>query len=609
MVVNVYNSDLKKIIIRASSNKKEDLDDFNFAFNPSKFSIQKIRKDNELIIASSISNLNEILKLLEAIQSFHGFKLVIDDSLYSNLFHFKELSQISEQDLIIKLKEKGFKRDLFSFQLRNLSNLSRFNIGAELSVPGGGKTSVALAYFSLLRKKNSKLVIICPLNAMIAWDREMRDCLESSSINKVNFHGIEKFNRIHDLTLPNINSDKMENQIFFMTTYTQLHSQMDSLTEFMRKNDVFLFLDESHRMKKGDSGFWGRNCLKLKDYPSHKLILSGTPITNDISDLSAQLKFLYSKNISESDLIPKLNNVMVRTTKADLPIPELESEIRTIGMTEEQIEIDELFNSKLKKLIYDEDQTIQHIEEIQKILIYRIMLSSNPLLLRKRMIQDGFSSELLPRQNGLKIQEACRIARELYIKGEKVVIWSFFRENIEIINDLLRDLGSQFIHGGVDTGEVGVEGTRDDILDKFENDSNYNILVANPSAAGEGISLHHSCQKSIYVDRTFNAGHFLQSRDRIHRIGLPKDKKPKEIILVNEKNNKGIDKDVHLNLQRKIKLMENVLNDKSINPRNIIDLSNFSSYMNWENDEYSLSAVNNFSEAVNINDILEFLQK
>lgn len=36
----------------------------------------------------------------------------------------------------------------------------------------------------------------------------------------------------------------------------------------------------------------------------------------------------------------------------------------------------------------------------------------------------------------------------------------------------------------------------------------------------EGVSLHHECHDAVYVDRTFNAGQYLQSIDRIHRLGL-----------------------------------------------------------------------------------------
>jgi hypothetical protein len=44
--------------------------------------------------------------------------------------------------------------------------------------------------------------------------------------------------------------------------------------------------------------------------------------------------------------------------------------------------------------------------------------------------------------------------------------------------------------------------------------------VANPAACAEGISLHRVCHNAIYVDRSFNAAHYLQSVDRIHRLGL-----------------------------------------------------------------------------------------
>src|SRR5690606_22572035 len=49
------------------------------------------------------------------------------------------------------------------------------------------------------------------------------------------------------------------------------------------------------------------------------------------------------------------------------------------------------------------------------------------------------------------------------------------------------------------------------------------IMVANPAAASEGVSLHTVCHHALYLDRTFNAAHYLQSEDRIHRFGLPEN--------------------------------------------------------------------------------------
>ena len=46
------------------------------------------------------------------------------------------------------------------------------------------------------------------------------------------------------------------------------------------------------------------------------------------------------------------------------------------------------------------------------------------------------------------------------------------------------------------------------------------VLLANPAALAEGVSLHTVCHDAVYLDRTFTAGQYLQSVNRIHRLGL-----------------------------------------------------------------------------------------
>jgi SNF2 family DNA or RNA helicase len=58
------------------------------------------------------------------------------------------------------------------------------------------------------------------------------------------------------------------------------------------------------------------------------------------------------------------------------------------------------------------------------------------------------------------------------------------------------------------------------------------VLLANPAALGEGVSLHEVCHDAIYLDRTFNAGQYLQSVDRIHRLGLPPDQETRVTFLI-----------------------------------------------------------------------------
>lgn len=40
----------------------------------------------------------------------------------------------------------------------------------------------------------------------------------------------------------------------------------------------------------------------------------------------------------------------------------------------------------------------------------------------------------------------------------------------------------------------------------------------------ESVSLHKACQYAVYLERSFNAGQYMQSLSRIYRIGSDKNK-------------------------------------------------------------------------------------
>lgn len=63
--------------------------------------------------------------------------------------------------------------------------------------------------------------------------------------------------------------------------------------------------------------------------------------------------------------------------------------------------------------------------------------------------------------------------------------------------------------------------TREKIVKAFQHpDCPFKVIIANPFAVAESISLHKACHNAIYIERSFNAAHFVQSKDRIHRYGL-----------------------------------------------------------------------------------------
>ena len=85
------------------------------------------------------------------------------------------------------------------------------------------------------------------------------------------------------------------------------------------------------------------------------------------------------------------------------------------------------------------------------------------------------------------------------------------------------------------------------------------VLVANPAAAGEGISLHSVCHHAIYVDRNYNAAQYLQSEDRIHRFGVT-EVTHIEILVAED----SVDSSVTRRLGVKVARMARVLNDPSL---------------------------------------------
>ena len=82
------------------------------------------------------------------------------------------------------------------------------------------------------------------------------------------------------------------------------------------------------------------------------------------------------------------------------------------------------------------------------------------------------------------------------------------------------------------------------------------MLIANPAACAESISLHKVCHHAVYLDRSFNCAHYLQSLDRIHRLGLSKDQKTYYYLF---QSAGSIDEIVDTRLREKMKRMRDIV--------------------------------------------------
>ena len=93
-----------------------------------------------------------------------------------------------------------------------------------------------------------------------------------------------------------------------------------------------------------------------------------------------------------------------------------------------------------------------------------------------------------------------------------------FVASIQNLSEALENMG---IRTRCIYGEVPLE-ERQQILADFRS-GKIQVLLTNPHTLAESVSLHSVCHDAIYFEYSYNLVHLLQSKDRIHRLGLPDD--------------------------------------------------------------------------------------
>jgi SNF2 family DNA or RNA helicase len=444
-----------------------------------------------------------------------------------------------EEEIQPRLAEFGFARILTGEQRRDVVRMVSLRHAANFSVPGAGKTTVALAVHLLIRDPQTKFVVVAPKNAFGAWDEVLEECLDPLDQDADN----TPFVRLEG-GFDNIRRILAQEPARAIISYDQLARVSEVMIDYLRFHRVHLILDESHRMKAGDQSLRGAALLRLAHLPARRDILTGTPIPRSMDDIAPQLDFLWpgqglGRRIAQADEPgPMLRGLYVRTTKGELGLAPPIKHWIPVEMSPAQLSLYALMREQiLSRLAGIRTDPNIDLPAARRSVIRLLQVASNPILTVRRLTAEAprdfpYNDPLIERIFGAIVAEpdspklirACELARTI-LNGDpnsRVVIWSCFTETVERLAELLSDFGATFIHGGVPTGAAADLSTREGRIRAFHDESGTcRVLVANPAACSEGISLHRICHHAIYVDRSYNAGHFLQSVDRIHRLGLP----------------------------------------------------------------------------------------
>jgi len=455
-----------------------------------------------------------------------------------------------------QLSESGFERVLTDRQVSNVIVLSSRSSGATFSVPGAGKSTEALATYVLRRNEGDKLLIVCPKNALGSWDNEIAACIPTLAARTRRLTGGNEGVQV------GLHSDAA----VYLITYQQLVRVQPLVQQFVASGSVHVFLDESHRVKGGASTSSGAAVLRLSHIAKSKLILSGTPMPQATADLVPQFSFLYPEiAVDETTVVDAIRPIFVRTTKKQLGLRRPDVIRRSTEMAPAQAELYGLLRSQIARdarfALHDPSNRAFRI--LGRSVIRAIQAASNPMLLVDSLegIDPGLFGDVMREGDSPKVKAVIERAENLVRHNQKVVIWTSFVKNVEYLAWRLNEHGSVYIHGGVGAGADDSLDTREGRIKNFLEPSGAMVMVANPAAAGEGISLHSRCHHALYLDRTFNAGHFLQSQDRIHRYGLEPDQRT-TIELFEAQG--SVDQIVSERVAQKVDAMGKVLDDPDL---------------------------------------------
>ncbi|MFN0255229.1 DEAD/DEAH box helicase [Pedobacter ureilyticus] len=416
----------------------------------------------------------------------------------------------------------NFKGDLRHYQKAGynwFSFLREYNFGGCLADDMGlGKTIQTLAMLQKMKEEDtqnnshSTSLIIMPTSLIYNWINEAKKFTPSLKILS------------HTGTNRNKDVATFDKYDVVITTYGVTRVDADVLQGFYFN---YIILDESQNIKNPSSkSFKAVRMLKSR----HKLVLSGTPIENSVSDLWTQLTFLnpgllgtqtffneeYVQAIEkrkDEDKAKKLQAIIkpfvLRRTKEQVAaeLPPKTEQIYYCNMSEDQAAYYEKTKSAYRNdLLSSMDNGTYAKKQIQILqgLTALRQLANHPVMIDEEYTSDSgkFENVMHTLDNVLK-------------GGHKVLIFSQFVKHLEIFRKHLEK--EQISYAYLDGGTKN----RGEIVADFQQNEDLKVFLISIKAGGVGLNLTQADYVFI-LDPWWNPAIEQQAIDRTHRIGQDK---------------------------------------------------------------------------------------
>jgi|AntAceMinimDraft_1070359.scaffolds.fasta_scaffold04724_2 SNF2 family DNA or RNA helicase len=377
---------------------------------------------------------------------------------------------------------------------------------------GTGKTVISLSVLESLFScgEVQKAVVVAPKTLIRnGWLPEIRKFWPSPNISIVEVEGtkqqrLSKYREQHD---------------FYLLTYDAAYRDLISLKSLMASAKVGLVVDESYFVKNSQS-LRGAALEGISNAAAFRLILCGTPAPNSPADIVHQF------NLSD------LGYTFGHWTQSELKEPDQEkisSAISERGVMLRRLKSDVLESLPPKKIainwfdlnvhqrqLYDEAKTefLLYLKNLSQETFTRDLVTY--FQRRAALLQICISPNLIgdPLVDSAKYEAVLNRVQELFVENpdRKLLVWSAYTKSTDHLMHILKTYSPARIDGTMNS-----DNRRESLL-RFQNDSNSKIMIGNPSAAGAGLNLVEA-DVALYVSHSNQAAPFMQSIDRIHRIG------------------------------------------------------------------------------------------
>ncbi|CAM8912260.1 unnamed protein product [Rhodiola kirilowii] len=413
---------------------------------------------------------------------------------------------------------------------------------------GLGKTIQTIGFLAHLKGKglDGPYLIIAPLSTLSNWVNEIQRF--TPSINAIVYHGGKKErDELRRKHMPKTVGPKFP---LIITSYeVAMNDARKCLRHYKWK---YLVVDEGHRLKNSKC----KLLRELKYLPvENKLLLTGTPLQNNLSELWSLLNFILPDIFSSHDefeswfdLSGKCNNeamreemeenrrtqvvaklhailrpFLLRRMKSDVEhmLPRKKEIILYANMTDHQRSFqDHLVNRTLESHLQEKNQSMAGMKGKLNNLVVQLRKNCNhPDLLESAFDGSYFFPpiEKIVGQCG-KFRLLDRLLEKLFARKHKVLIFSQWTKILNIMEYYFSEKGFDVCR--ID-GSVKLEVRRSQIAEFNDVNSNFRIFLLSTRAGGLGINLT-SADTCILYDSDWNPQMDLQAMDRCHRIGQTK---------------------------------------------------------------------------------------